>query len=79
MNILTINDKNIQLIGRDCWTGYEYEPNTSYLQGIDSRLKKKDMNWVNEWEKICQVNTSYKNDGLKKNNGLNLLLSNTKY
>lgn len=41
MKILTINDKNIQLIGRDCWTGYEYEPNTSYLQGIDSRFKKK--------------------------------------
>lgn len=41
MKILTINDKNIQLIGRDCQTGYEYEPNTSYLQGIDSRFKKR--------------------------------------
>lgn len=71
MKILNINDQNIQLRGRDCWTGYEYEPNTSYLQGIDPRLKYMD--WVNEWEKICQVNTSYKSDGL------DLLLSNTKY
>lgn len=78
MKILTINDKNIRLIGRDCWTGYEYEPNTSYLQGIDSRLKKRYE--LSKWmRKDLPGKHQLQKWWTEKNNGLNLLLSNTKY